>query len=99
MDINGEIKRHYNRISGIYEIMDKMIKEEWRLNLLPNVSGKVLEAGIGTGANLPFYSVNINLLTGFDFSKGMLKRAQDKVGFVRTTKTGFEYSKPVFVIN
>ena len=79
MDINEKIKRRYNRISGIYEVMDKMIKEDWRLNLLSNVSGKVLEVGVGTGANLPFYPVNIDLLTGVDFSKGMLKHAQDKV--------------------
>ena len=79
MDINEKIKRRYNRISGIYEVMDKMIKEDWRLNLLSNVSGKVLEVGIGTGANLPFYPVNIDLLMGVDFSKGMLKHAQDKV--------------------
>ena len=79
MNINEKIKRRYNRISGIYEVMDKMIKEEWRLNLLSNVSGKVLEVGIGTGANLPFYPINIDLLTGVDFSKGMLKHAQEKV--------------------
>jgi len=79
LDINEKIKRRYNRISGIYEVMDKMIKEDWRLNLLSNVSGKVLEVGVGTGANLPFYPVNIDLLTGVDFSKGMLKHAQDKV--------------------
>jgi len=34
MDISEKIKKRYNRISGIYEIMDRMIKEEWRLNLL-----------------------------------------------------------------
>ena len=39
----------------------------------------MLEVGIGTGANLPFYPINIDLLTGVDFSKGMLKHAQDKV--------------------
>ncbi|WP_394237556.1 class I SAM-dependent methyltransferase [Niallia oryzisoli] len=79
MDINEKIKRRYNRISGIYEAMDKMIKEEWRLNLLSKVSGKVLEVGIGTGANLPFYPTKTQSLTGVDFSKGMLKHANDKV--------------------
>ena len=29
MDINGKIIKRYNRISGIYEVMDKMIKEEY----------------------------------------------------------------------
>ena len=55
MDINGKVIKRYNRISSIYEVMDKMIKEEWRLNLLSKVTGNVLEVGIGTGANLSFY--------------------------------------------
>lgn len=59
--------------------MDKMIKEEWRFNLLSNVSGKVLEVGIGTGANLYYYPNNIQSLTGVDFSNGMLKYAREKV--------------------
>lgn len=77
--LNEKIKRRYNRISGIYELMDRMIKEQWRKDLLSKVSGKVLEVGIGTGANLPYYSSEINSLTGVDFSQGMLKHAKDKV--------------------
>jgi len=69
----------YNRISSIYEVMDKMIKDKWRFNLLSHVSGNVLEVGIGTGVNLPFYPVRIQSLTGVDFSSGMLKHAQKKV--------------------
>lgn len=79
MDVNEKIKKRYNRISGIYEVMDRMIKEVWRRELLENVSGKVLEVGIGTGANLPFYPKQILSLTGIDFSKGMLKYAREKV--------------------
>ncbi len=79
MDINEKIKKRYNRISGIYKVMDGMIKEEWRLNLLSNVTGKVLEVGIGTGSNLSFYPYQIFSLTGLDFSKGMLKHAKEKV--------------------
>ncbi|MCM3363960.1 class I SAM-dependent methyltransferase [Niallia sp. Sow4_A1] len=79
MDKDDVIKKRYNRISGIYDVMDKMIKEEWRFNLLSNVSGKVLEVGIGTGANLYYYPNNIQSLTGVDFSNGMLKYAREKV--------------------
>lgn len=78
MDINEKIKKRYNRISGIYEGMDRMIKEGWRKDLLANAAGKVLEVGIGTGANLPFYPAQIHSLTGVDFSKGMLKHAKEK---------------------
>lgn len=79
MDKNEVIKKRYNRISGIYDVMDKMIKEEWRFNFLSDVSGKVLEVGIGTGANLYYYPNKIQSLTGIDFSKGMLKHAKEKV--------------------
>ena len=79
MDINGKVIKRYNRISSIYEVMDKMIKEEWRLNLLSKVTGNVLEVGIGTGANLSFYPIKTQSLTGLDFSNGMLKHAKEKV--------------------
>ena len=79
MDINEKVKKRYNRISGIYEVMDRMIKDEWRVDLFSQVSGKVLEVGIGTGANLPFYPNQIHSLTGVDFSEGMLKHAKKKV--------------------
>lgn len=88
---NEKIIKRYNRISSIYEIMDRMIKEEWRINLLSNVSGKVLEVGIGTGANIPFYPKEINSLTGVDFSKGMLKHAENKV-------TNGKFSFPIDLI-
>lgn len=69
-NLNEVIKKRYNRISGIYELMDRMIKEEWRKNLLSQATGKVLEVGIGTGANLPYYREDLISLTGIDFSKG-----------------------------
>ncbi|WP_239094371.1 class I SAM-dependent methyltransferase [Bacillus sp. B15-48] len=78
-NLNEIIKKRYNRISGIYELMDRMIKQEWRKQLLSNVSGNVLEVGIGTGANLPYYREDIVSLTGIDFSKGMLKHANEKI--------------------
>lgn len=75
--LTEKIKKRYNRVSGIYDSMDKMIKESWREDLLSEVKGDVLEVGIGTGANLPFYPNAIHL-TGIDFSSGMLKHARKK---------------------
>jgi ubiquinone/menaquinone biosynthesis C-methylase UbiE len=63
-----------------------MIKDEWRVDLFSHVSGRVLEVGIGTGANLPFYPNQIQSLTGVDFSEGMLKHAKKKV-----TKGNFSF--------
>lgn len=59
--------------------MDKMINERWRKDLLSDTKGKVLEAGIGTGANLEYYPKTISSLTGIDFSPRMLKLAKTKI--------------------
>lgn len=59
--------------------MDRMIREEWRRDLLNLAFGTVLEAGGGTGANLNSYPGSIESLTGVDFSSEMLKYAKQKV--------------------
>lgn len=76
---NEKIKKRYNRVSFIYDSMDKMINERWRKDLLSDTKGKVLEAGIGTGANLEYYPKTISSLTGIDFSPRMLKLAKTKI--------------------
>jgi ubiquinone/menaquinone biosynthesis C-methylase UbiE len=81
--INEIIKKRYNRVSGIYDMMDRMIKVEWRQDLLSHLSGNVLEVGIGTGGNLAYYPNSIVSLTGIDFSKGMLKYAKGKTSKMR----------------
>lgn len=47
-----------------------------RSRLLASAEGKVLELGIGAGANMPFYNREIEL-TGVDFSPAMLERAKE----------------------
>jgi len=71
------IKKRYNRVSGIYDLMDKMIKDEWREKAMGNLEGEVLEVGVGTGANLKLYPRGVRL-TAIDFSPGMLKYAREK---------------------
>lgn len=79
MDKQSEIiQKRYNRVSNIYDLMDRMIKEEWRKELLGGLSGTILEVGVGTGANFPFYSKDA-IVTGIDFSEGMLSRAEKKL--------------------
>lgn len=71
------IKRRYNRISGVFDLMDHMMKEEWRKELIQQADGRVLEVGVGTGTNLKYYSKEVQV-TGIDFSPNMLKRAREK---------------------
>src|SRR5699024_7401777 len=75
---NEVIKKRYNRISCVYNWMDKMIRDKWRKQLLSDLHGDILEVGIGTGANLPYYPNHVQL-TGIDFSEEMLKHARKQM--------------------
>src|SRR5699024_8849613 len=55
--------------------MDRMIRDKWRKQLLYDLHGDILEVGIGTGSNLPYYPDHIQL-TGIEFIKGMLSHAR-----------------------
>jgi ubiquinone/menaquinone biosynthesis C-methylase UbiE len=57
--------------------MEILSVSAWRSELLSNVRGKVLEVGVGTGKNLPYYPEGIEL-TGMDISLKMLERAKQR---------------------
>lgn len=71
----------YNRIAPIYELIDLplelLFSRKWRKDALSNLSGKVLEIGVGTGRNLNFYSSHCSI-TGIDQSRKMLELARKK---------------------
>ncbi|WP_319004478.1 class I SAM-dependent methyltransferase [Halobacillus litoralis] len=71
------IKQRYNRISSVFDLMDYMIRDQWRKNLIQEAFGQTLEVGVGTGANLKYYNSNVNV-TGIDFSLKMLQKAKKK---------------------
>ncbi len=80
---NDKIKNRYNRISKIYDLLEKpmesMSMSKWREELIEKLEGKkILEVGVGTGKNLIYYPEKLNI-TGIDFSKNMLEKARDKV--------------------
>ncbi|PBB07047.1 class I SAM-dependent methyltransferase [Salimicrobium humidisoli] len=77
MSRTEDIKKRYDRVSGVFDMMDHMIKDKWRKDLLKDLDGSVLEIGVGTGANLPFYPETAEV-TGIDFSRKMLKKAEEK---------------------
>ncbi|RPF55380.1 class I SAM-dependent methyltransferase [Aquisalibacillus elongatus] len=71
------IKHKYNRISKHFDKMDKMIKDDWRSELIEELKGDILEVGVGTGANFKYYSEDAHVI-GIDFSSSMLEIAQQK---------------------
>lgn len=74
------VRQRYNRASLTYDVMEwpieRMAFRHWRRALLHNLWGRVLEVGVGTGKNLPYYDYNKVQLTGVDLSEGMLRRAK-----------------------
>jgi ubiquinone/menaquinone biosynthesis C-methylase UbiE len=54
-----------------------------RSELIPRATGSVLEIGIGSGLNLPFYSPTVTHLRGVDPSAELLAMARRKVDRVR----------------
>jgi demethylmenaquinone methyltransferase/2-methoxy-6-polyprenyl-1,4-benzoquinol methylase len=71
----------YNRIAKNYDQIEspiELIYRKWRKEAIANLSGRVLEIGVGTGRNLEYYPANCSV-TGIDISQGMLDKAQEKI--------------------
>nr|WP_300003343.1 methyltransferase domain-containing protein [Tissierella sp.] len=82
-DKSKKIKNRYNRISKVYDLMEKpmevMSNDKWREQLMEKIEGsEVLEVGVGAGKNLLYYREDLNI-TGIDFSEKMLEKAKKKV--------------------
>lgn len=65
----------YNRIAGSYDAIDRFIPGGWRRQATALASGQVLEVGVGTGLNLPYYADRCTGVLGIDISTGMLAKA------------------------
>ncbi len=79
-DLNLLNQKRYAVTAWFYDILDypwEMQYRKWRPGLLGDVSGEVLEAGIGTGRNLEHYPSHVNL-TAMDFSPAMLRKASKR---------------------
>jgi ubiquinone/menaquinone biosynthesis C-methylase UbiE len=65
----------FDRIAAPYDRgmapLEKLWLQEMRNQLLPHARGRVLEIGVGTGANLPFYPPSV-CVTAVDESTDML---------------------------
>jgi ubiquinone/menaquinone biosynthesis C-methylase UbiE len=79
-EINLLNQKRYAITAWFYDILDypwELQYRKWRSGLLEDVSGEVLEAGVGTGRNLEHYPHHVNL-TAVDFSPAMLKKASKR---------------------
>jgi ubiquinone/menaquinone biosynthesis C-methylase UbiE len=71
----------YQRIAPFYDLLDLPFEytlyRRIRRLLFQHLSGRLLDAGIGTGRNIPFYPPGSHVI-GIDFSPAMLARAKRK---------------------
>ena len=76
------VRRRYDRIAPVYDAMEGLVERsrygQWRRLLWSKVEGdKILEIGVGTGKNFPYYPAGVEM-TAIDFSEKMLQRAGAK---------------------
>ena len=79
-------RQRYNRLAPFYDLIDLPFEyhryRTIRPQLFAGVSGIILDAGVGTGRNLPFYPEGCRAI-GIDFSPSMIACARgrrDKLG-------------------
>jgi ubiquinone/menaquinone biosynthesis C-methylase UbiE len=75
-----QIRRRYNRIAFFYNSFEAPVEwlrfRNWRNRLRTAIAGpKALEVGVGTGKNLPYYPLDVDV-TAIDFSPHMLAYAK-----------------------
>ncbi len=74
-------KRTYNYIARIYDLLDTPFEgrryQPIRKKVFEGADGTVLDAGVGTGRNMPYYPPN-GKVTGIDLSPQMLAQAQKR---------------------
>ena len=73
--------RTYDRIAPVYDLLDGVYERSWkrrlRAELFRHASGRILDAGVGTGCNMPFYPAAAEVV-GIDMSRRMLARARKR---------------------
>jgi ubiquinone/menaquinone biosynthesis C-methylase UbiE len=71
----------YQRIAPFYDLLDLPFEygryRKIRPLLFKSLSGRLLDAGVGTGRNFPFYPPTANVI-GIDLSPAMLMRAEQR---------------------
>jgi ubiquinone/menaquinone biosynthesis C-methylase UbiE len=77
----AQTRARYQRIAPIYDKMETLSERRfrtWRPQVWSLVRGpKVLEVGVGTGKNMPYYPQGL-AITAIDLTPGMLERAETR---------------------
>lgn len=75
-------RKRYDRNAFLYDLFEAPAEglkfSAWRARLYDHIAGdRVLEAGVGTGKNIPYYPKDTEVVA-IDFSPRMLKRAKKR---------------------
>jgi ubiquinone/menaquinone biosynthesis C-methylase UbiE len=84
---NRKLQSKYDLTALFYDFFDYYWERQyrqWRPMLTRDVRGTALEAGVGTGRNLEYYSSDVNLI-GIDICFEMLRRAAKRAKSARCT--------------
>lgn len=77
------VSRTYDRMARVYDALDAVYEWSWKRGLRAELfrhahpRGRVLDVGVGTGCNMPFYPEGSEVV-GIDASRGMLDRARER---------------------
>jgi len=76
-----DTSQKYSSTAKLYDLfewpIEKLLFKKLRKEAVSYAYGHVLEVGVGTGKNLPYYNKSVNL-TAIDFSPGMLEVAKNR---------------------
>lgn len=74
----GVTRARYNRVARVYDVLDGLSERRfgpWRTQLWAQAAGEILEVGVGTGRNFPYYPPGSRVIA-IDLADRMLARAR-----------------------
>lgn len=75
----GTVKQLYDRMAPLYDVLNSFYEYSWKRRLravmFHEARGRLLDVGVGTGCNMPFYPKG-QPAVGIDLSPGMLTQAR-----------------------